>query len=77
MTAAYDYEDLHHLVDRRTPQQARRLRVIVRADADLSAAAVAGPDDARLSGLIGAIDGPPDLAERHDSYVGDRFSGSA
>ena len=28
MTAAHDYDDLHHLVDRLSPAQARRLRTI-------------------------------------------------
>jgi hypothetical protein len=81
MTAAFDHEDLHHLVDRLTPQQVRRLRLLVHEDPELpdaGALEVVSPDDgARLAGLIGAIHGPADLAERHDGYVRDRFSAPA
>lgn len=76
MTAAYDYEDLHHLVDRLTPAQVRRLRVLVDQDADLAGAtppAAVGPD--HFFSLIGSIDGPADLAEHHDSYVRERMGG--
>jgi hypothetical protein len=41
VTAAYDYEDIHHLVDRLTPLQVRRLRLLVTQDEALSQAAVA------------------------------------
>ena len=74
---AADDEDLHHLVDRLTPQQVRRLRLFVHQDAELSTAAADADDGSRLAGLIGSIDGPPDLADRHDGYVRERFSGSA
>lgn len=75
MTAAYDYEDLHHLVDRLTPEQVRRLVLHVRQDADLSVPdSPSAADASRLSELIGAIDGSPDLAEQHDGYVRNRFS---
>jgi hypothetical protein len=36
VTAAYDYEDMHHLVDRLTPAQVRRLRLLVTQDEELS-----------------------------------------
>jgi hypothetical protein len=29
VTAAHDYDDLHHLVDRLTPRQAAKLRVLI------------------------------------------------
>ena len=88
MSAAFDYEELHHLVDRLSPTQARRLRLLVTQDEELSQvalpqAATVGTDmpTEGLLALIGSIDGPSDLAERHDDYVRermrDRFGGSA
>jgi hypothetical protein len=76
MTAAYDYEDLHHLVDRLTPAQARRLRRLVTQDEVLSRTAAAKTrrgSTAGLSALIGSITGPADLAEEHDRHVAHRF----
>ncbi|MBQ0984849.1 hypothetical protein KBZ10_10045 [Streptomyces sp. F63] len=43
MTAAFDYEDMHHLVDRLTPHQVRRLRLLVTQDEELAQAAEALP----------------------------------
>ncbi|WP_411761263.1 hypothetical protein [Streptomyces tunisiensis] len=43
MTAAYDYEDMHHLVDRLTPTQVRRLRLLVTQDEELSQVAQSLP----------------------------------
>lgn len=82
MTAAYDYEDMHHLVDRLTPTQVRRLRLLVTQDEELSqvaqtlpatdsSEAEAIPDG--LPALIGALDGPADLGERHDDYIRERM----
>ena len=83
MTAAYDYENLHHLVDRLTPDQARRLQLLVTQDEELSQVASALPgsgatDDeaawASFLALFGSIDdGPTDMAERHDDYIRDRM----
>ncbi|MEV1011027.1 hypothetical protein [Streptomyces sp. NPDC049881] len=82
MTAAYDYEDMHHLVDRLTPTQVRRLRLLVTQDEELSQVAQslsgAEADDeesvpAGLLALIGSVDGPEDLAERHDDYLRERM----
>jgi hypothetical protein len=82
VTAAYDYEDLHHLVDRLTPAQVRRLRLLVSQDEELSRVAGGLPDartaadkspSAGLLALIGSVEGPPDLAERHDDYVRERM----
>ena len=78
MSAAFDYEDMHQLVDRLSPTQVRRLRVLVTQDEELSevAGTVFRTDPLEstsatdgLLALIGAIDGPPDLGERHDDYV--------
>lgn len=76
MTAAYDYEDLHHLVDRLTPARARRLRRLVTQDEELSptaAAATHSGSTAGLLALIGILTGPADLAEEHDRHIARRF----
>ncbi len=82
VTAAYDFEDLHHLVDRLTPAQARRLRLFVSQDEELSrvaaglpgaATAEDGPPLAGFLALIGSVDGPADLAEHHDDYIRERL----
>ncbi|MFE9724696.1 hypothetical protein ACFYQ5_14185 [Streptomyces sp. NPDC005794] len=36
MTAAHDYEHLHHLMDRLSPRQVKRLRLIITQDDELS-----------------------------------------
>jgi hypothetical protein len=83
VTAAYDYEDMHHLVDRLTPTQVRRLRLLVTQDEELSQVAQALPAvdaneaeesvPAGLLALIGSVNGPEDLAERHDDYIRERM----
>ncbi|MDH3036696.1 hypothetical protein ACFU46_31250 [Streptomyces griseoincarnatus] len=83
MTAAYDYEDMHHLVDRLTPTQVRRLRLLVTQDEELSQVAQSLPAvdanegeesvPAGLLALIGSVSGPEDLAERHDDYIRERM----
>lgn len=81
MTAAFDYEDMHHLVDRLTPQQVRRLRLLVNQDEELAQVAEALPPHSTeeqsvpegLLALIGAVNGPADLAERHDDYIRERM----
>jgi hypothetical protein len=83
VTSAYDYEDMHHLVDRLTPAQVRRLRLLVTQDEELSqvsgellAANEAAEDESVPAGmlaLIGSIDGPTDIAERHDDYIRERM----
>jgi hypothetical protein len=74
MSAAFDYEDMHHLVDLLNPTQVRRLRLLVTQDEELSqvAEALSQPEPSGAQGapdgllaLIGSIDGPPDLGERH------------
>ncbi|MFI6997331.1 hypothetical protein [Nocardia sp. NPDC050175] len=78
MTSAHDYEELHHLVDRLTPAQARHLRLLVSEDPELSTTA---PQDDEVRGvseglrsLTGIWDsGRTDAAERHDDYIRDRL----
>jgi len=81
VTAAYDYEDMHHLVDRLTPTQVRRLRLLVTQDEELSQVAQSLPAvdaneesvPAGLLALIGSVNGPEDLAERHDDHIRERM----
>ncbi len=82
MSAAFDYEDMHHLVDLLNPSQVRRLRLLVTQDEELSQVAEAlsqpqtpGAQAASdgLLALIGSIDGPPDLGERHDYHIRQRM----
>jgi hypothetical protein len=79
VSTAHDYEDMHHLVDRLSPTQVRRLRLLVTEDEELSQviqelSRAEQPDSAGLLALIGSIDGPPDLAERHDDHVRERMN---
>ena len=76
MTAARDYDDLHHLVDRLSSRQAERLRVLVAADPELaSAAEPEGQDVTRRHLSITGIweSGRSDLAERHDEIIRGRL----
>lgn len=89
MTAAHDYEHLHHLVDRLNPAQVRRLRLIItedeelsRVDKDSSDAPPEGAEDSAVGeeglpddflALFGSIDAPADYAEQHDAYVRERM----
>jgi hypothetical protein len=79
MTAAREHDALHHLVDRLTPRQAERLRVLVAADPELASAARPGSDKAgqQLS-IIGIWDsGHGDLSKRHDEIIRERVKRSA
>ncbi|WP_239340931.1 hypothetical protein [Frankia sp. CiP3] len=83
MSAAFDYEDMHHLVSLLNPNQIHRLRLLVTQDEELSQvaeAALSQPETPGTQGapegllaLIGSIDGPPDLGEQHDYYVRQRM----
>ncbi len=75
MTAAHDYDDLHHLVDRLSPRQAKRLRVLVASDPELAPAAEPeGQGAARHLSITGIWEsGRGDLAERHDEIIRGRL----
>lgn len=79
MTAAHDYDDLHHLVDRLSPRQADRLRVLVTSDPELAPAAQPGAEGTGEAGhkrlsVIGMWDsGRGDLSERHDEIIRGRL----
>ena len=83
MTAAHDYEELCHLVDRLSPGQARRLLALVKADPELADAVDDGPGtggDAlqRFQSFVGIIDsGSGDLSERHDEIIRDGLNSLA
>lgn len=74
---------MHHLVDRLTLTQVRRLRLLVTQDQELSQVAQsllgAEGDEAEegvpagLLALIGSINGPEDLGEEHDKYIRERM----
>ena len=82
MSEAFDYQDLHHLVDRLTPAQARHLRLIISQDEELSEVAEQVAETERADedslpegflALIGSVHAPADYAERHDDYVRERM----
>jgi hypothetical protein len=80
VTAAHDYDDLHHLVDRLSPRQAERLRVLVASDPELaSAAQQEAPEEDEQAGqrrlsVVGIWEsGRGDLSERHDEIIRGRL----
>jgi hypothetical protein len=79
VTAAYDYEEMHHLVDRLSPAQVRRLRVLVESDPELSPAEQGQGGDVPIRrGLLSFIgsmaSGRGDLSERHDEIIREGLS---
>jgi len=81
VTAAHHYDDLHHLVDRLSPLQAERLRVLVASDPELASAAqpeAKGDGEGEQAGqrlsVIGIWEsGRGDLSERHDEIIRGRL----
>jgi hypothetical protein len=76
VSAGHAYEELHHLVDRLSPHQARRLLRLVETDPELAEEL---PDPARRRRLsiagIGAS-GVGDLSERVEDLLAERFNRS-
>lgn len=76
MTAAHEYDDLHRLVDRLTPGQARALRAVALelVDSGISEPDVTGSNGSergrrrRLS-FVGLMEAEPDLAERSEDIL--------
>ena len=70
MTAAHNYEDLHRLVDRLTPDQARALRAVA---LQLVVTEAAEPEPTaerrRRFSFAGVMDAEPDLAERSEDLL--------
>jgi hypothetical protein len=85
VSAAHDYEDLHRLVDRLSPAQVRRLRVLAAADPELhdlldsaTERSEGGQARDRLLALAGLwTSGPSDAAQRHDELIRERFTRSS
>jgi hypothetical protein len=80
VTAAHDHDDLHHLVDRLSPRQAERLRLLVASDPELASAAQPRADGegaqagGRRLSVIGIWEsGRGDLSERHDEIIRGRL----
>jgi hypothetical protein len=78
VTAAHDYDDLHHLVDRLNPRQAERLRVLVASDPELTPVTQPGAEERRTGqrrlSVIGIWEsGRGDLSERHDEIIRGRL----
>jgi hypothetical protein len=74
VTAAHDYEDLHALVDRLRPDQARQLRAValdlVTSDEVIEQAGAGRPVKRRRLSFIGTMNsGVGDLAERHEEIL--------
>jgi len=79
VSTAHDHEELHHLVDRLPPAQARRLLILVESDPDLATyVAHEGEDEpgrTRSLSVIGIWEsGRTDASQRHDDYIRDRMT---
>jgi hypothetical protein len=86
MTAAHDFEDLRYALEHFSPEQARRLRLIISQDEELAEAlpdreAVLEGEEADEQGdllpdsflaLCGSIEAPADYGENHDDYIRER-----
>jgi anti-sigma factor RsiW len=77
VTAAHDHEELHHVVDRLPPTQARRLLVLLESDPELARYVhhdVRAGTPRSLS-IIGVWDsGRADVSEHHDDYIRERMN---
>jgi len=83
MTAGHAHEELHHLVDRLSPNQARRLLRLVKTDPELAEATGDQPDQPdepgrrrRLSIAGIGASGEGDLSERVEDLLAERFNRS-
>jgi hypothetical protein len=75
VTAAHDYEDLHRLVDRLTPGQARELRnhALRLVDEEQEEPAAEPRSLPRDLSFVGIIHAEPDLAERSEDILRQEF----
>lgn len=78
MTAVRDYEELHHLVDRLTPDQARALRSVAlhlvegHDSPSTKTTPTSEPVRRRLS-FAGLMDAEPNLAARSEDILREEF----
>ena len=73
MTAAHNYEDLHRLLDRLTPEHAEELRTHALRLVDDQATSTREAGGVPV--FAGVIENaPPDLAERIGEHVEERFN---
>ena len=82
MSTAHGHEELHHLVDRLLPAQARRLLILVESDPDLAPYVEhedeGEPGRTRSLSVIGIWEsGRTDASERHDDRIRHRMTGPA
>ncbi|MBX6168656.1 MAG: hypothetical protein IRY84_13600 [Thermobispora bispora] len=80
MIAGNAHEELHHLVDRLSPDQAGRLLRLVKTDPELAEAVNEGPSEPvrrrRLSIAGIGASGEGDLSERVEDLLTERFNRS-
>ncbi|MFD0732128.1 hypothetical protein [Planotetraspora mira] len=80
MSAGHAHEELHHLVDRLSPDQARRLLRLVKTDPALAEVAEEQPSEPvrrrRLSIAGIGASGEGDLSERVEDLLAERFNRS-
>ncbi|GII03003.1 hypothetical protein [Planobispora takensis] len=80
MTAGHAHEELHHLVDRLSPDQARRLLRLVKTDPELAETVDEEIDEPvrrrRLSIAGIGASGEGDLSERVENLLAERFNRS-
>jgi hypothetical protein len=79
VSTAHDHEELHHLVGRLPPAQARRLLILVESDPDLAPyvehEGEGEPARTRPLSVTGSWEsGRTDGSERHDDYIRDRMT---
>ncbi|MGI5268758.1 hypothetical protein ACQEUU_06385 [Nonomuraea sp. CA-218870] len=80
MSAEHAHDELHHLVDRLSPEQARRLLRLVKTDPELAEAAdeeSSEPVRRRRLSIAGiGASGEGDLSERVEDLLAERFNRS-
>ncbi|WP_084008181.1 hypothetical protein [Planomonospora sphaerica] len=78
MTAGHAHEELHHLVDRLSPDQARRLLRLVKTDPELAETVdeeIGEPVRRRRLSIAGiGASGEGDLSERVEDLLAERFN---
>jgi hypothetical protein len=78
MSAGHAHEELHHLVDQLSPDQARRLLRLVKTDPELADVSHEHDEPVRRRLSIAGIgaSGEGDLSERVEDLLAERFNRS-